>query len=250
MGELCHHSHVAMSQRPANLVEGVDAVQHARTRADGDEGVHVGRPHPQGPETVPEVFVVDDGDDEGQQEECECEVHRVLKSQEEGRQWPAHHMAHGDVEEGDGEDDRPDEAPPHGKVFLLRLVLRLLAHSLRLPSASVRLEAGSVAGLRYGVDDHAARKVLLVVVDHHAVLQQVDRHRAHAFEFLHRLLDPGRACGAAHAAYIVPFVLQFSAPTHTRWGYIDVSTMQKIVKAGVTKEHGFIKMPPACRLWP
>lgn len=101
---------VARAQRDADLVDGVDAVHRGRRRAERDERVHVRRAVEQRLEAHAEELEVDEHDGQQQQELRERERRHVLVPQEEPGQRPAEHVSHRQVEQGDREHGRHDEA--------------------------------------------------------------------------------------------------------------------------------------------
>ena len=88
------------AQVPGDEEQGRHAVEHRGGGAKGDERVHVGRAVPQGLEAHRIVFAVDIQDGQGEQELEEGHHQGVGRLVEEGGQGPAHHVPHGDVEQG------------------------------------------------------------------------------------------------------------------------------------------------------
>ncbi len=88
------------AQVPGDEEQGRHAVEHRGRGAKGDERVHVGRAVPQGLEAHRIVFAVDIQDGQGEQELEEGHHQGVGRLVEEGGQGPAHHVPHGDVEQG------------------------------------------------------------------------------------------------------------------------------------------------------
>src|SRR5699024_7001273 len=121
-GVAVHQGHISVAQAPADEVQGRHAVDNGGGGAHGDEGVHVGGEVEQGFEAHPEILLVDDQRGQGEQKQGEGVHHGVLLPQKAGGDGPAHHVPHGQVEQGDEEDQGGDEPQLH--------VLLILFHGL------------------------------------------------------------------------------------------------------------------------
>ena len=192
---LLHPFHIAVAQAIADLEDGEHAVDDGGDGPDSDEGIHVGRAVEEGLEAVFKVFVVEVHDWQGQQELHQGEGGRVFHPGQEPRQRRAHHVAHGDIEEGDEEDEGPDQPVLH--------LGQLLGHDvllwLRRPGRGRFPGQGrAVADGLHGADDALRRDRALVIGDLHVVCQQVDADVGHAGGLAHGLFHMGRAGRAGH----------------------------------------------------
>ena len=144
------------------------------------------------------VFVVDIHNGQGKQELDQRHHKHVARIVEKGGQRPAHHVAHGDIEERHQENERGQKPPLHtGGLFLHPIdLLRLGRHSFDCR------EGGSVARLLHRVDDLPGVGDTLVVVHHHGVAQQIHIDPVHAGHFAHGLFHMSRTRRAGHALYI------------------------------------------------
>ena len=68
-------------------------------------------------ESVAEELEIDEDDRSDQDELGQGRDHHMLAAKEDARKRPAHHVAHGQVEQGNAEDERDNEAHAHA-LFL------------------------------------------------------------------------------------------------------------------------------------
>ena len=188
-----------MAQAEADLVDGEHAVGHGGHGAHGDEGVHVGRAPEQGLEAHLVVLVVEIHDGQGQQQLREGEGQGVVHAGEKAWQGRAHHVAHGDVEQGDEEGEGPDHPMLH--------LGQLAGHHVLLPDGGRggprRLgQGGPVAGVLHRRDNGLRGGGVLVVCHLHGVGQEAHVHLRHPIQPAHRLLHVGGAGGAGHAGHV------------------------------------------------
>ena len=195
---LLHPRHVPVAEAVADLEDGEHAVNDGGDGAHGDEGVHIGRALEEGLEAHLIVFVVEVHDGQGQQELDKGEGQGVFHPCQKARQGRAHHMAHGDVKEGDKEGKGPDKAVLH--------LLELPGHHvlpLGLACLGPRLprQGGPVAGGHHRSHNLLRRDGGLVVCHLHIVGEEVDIDGGHPLHPAHGLLHVGRAGRAGHTGY-------------------------------------------------
>ena len=188
------------AQVPGDEEQGRHAVHHCGGGAQGDQRVHVGGAVPQGLEAHGVVFAVDEHNGQGQQELDHGHHQGVGRLVEEGGQGPAHHVAHGDIEQGRQEHQRGEEAALHAGG-LLRHDVSGPGYGGRGRLARRSGEGGAVARLLHGVDDLVGGG-LVGIFHQHGVAQQVDVAGLHAGHAVHGLLHMGGAGCAGHACYI------------------------------------------------
>ena len=85
----------------------------------------------------------------------------------------------------------------------------------RRGALSAGLSAGkgcAISGVDDGVDNRLARKDRFVVIDLHAVGQQIDAGLFYALQLGDGFFDAGRAGRAGHARYLVCFMLHAITP--------------------------------------
>ena len=99
---------ISVPQSVAHLIDGEHAIYYGSGGAHSDERVHVGRPVEQSLKADFIIFVVEIHDRQREQKLSQAKGHRIFYAQEELRQGSAHHVAHGDVEQGDQKDEGPD----------------------------------------------------------------------------------------------------------------------------------------------
>ena len=211
---LLHQSHVPSADAVDDLVQGEYAVHHGGGRAHGHQGVHVGRPVPQGLEAALVVLVVDIEDGKGQQQLGQGVGPHVLMPGQEGGDRHAQHMPHGQVEQGQQEHHGPHEAALHPRQLLLQDVVG--AALLRLGPGPGG-ERGPIARGLHRLDDVVGGQDALVKIRRHGVGHQAHVGGADALQLAHRLLHMGRAGGTAHARNI-EFLLHAQYLRFSPWG--------------------------------
>ena len=194
---LLHPGHVPVAQAVADLVNGKDAIDHSRDGAHSDERVHIGAAVEQGAEAVFVVLVVDIQDRQGEQELGKGEGYGVLVTHQESGEGGAHHVPHGDIEQGNQEEKGEDEAALHRGELRFHLGLRPLSGSPGW-DPSLGGQGGAVSCLDHRLDDAFGGKGGLVVLHIHGVGHQADLRPAYALQLVHRLFHMGGACGAGH----------------------------------------------------
>ena len=187
MRELIGHCKIAMAETKGNLIEGVDPVDQRGTGAQRDQRIHIRRAVQQCFETYTVVFIVDDGHRQHQDEEGQRIDHRIFRTKEKSRQRPAHHVSHGNIKQRDCKDKGPDHPALHRFIFFFGGVYRRSC-GLAAFSPFCILQRGAIAGFFDSADDDAAVKRRVVVVDDHAVFQQVDRAVVDAGQLRHAFL--------------------------------------------------------------
>ena len=225
-----HRVHVHSSKADADLIDGVDAVHDGGAGAQCDQRIHVRRALPQRLEADNIVLAVDIDDGQQQQKLRECERHRIFHAEEARGQRPAHHVAHREIEQRDGEDEREGETLFHVAVRLLCGAGAAGLGSLRGGGAAgLCMQRRTVARLFDRGDDLLGRKLGFVVFDDHAVFQQVDRDLLRAGLLGDGLFHAAGAGGAAHAGHVIGFLFQFDssfgANTIPVWGIFDLPTV-------------------------
>ena len=193
-GILFHHGHIHVAQSPADAVQGGDTVDHGGGGAYGNEGVHVGGEVEQRLKAHPVVFLVDDHDGHGEQEQGEGVGHGIFHAMEEVRDGPAHHVAHGQVEQGNEEDEGGDEPGLHA--------LQLILHGVGSGDGGGVLprrggQGCAVACLLHRGDD-GLRRDGIVAVHCHGAAQQVHVHVLHSRQLPHGLVHMSGARRAGH----------------------------------------------------
>ena len=142
------------------------------------------------------VFVVEIHNWQGEQQLGQAKSHRIFRAQEEPRQGGAHHVPHGDVEQGDQKDKGPDQAVLHGGELLLHPGLGPGGACL---GGSRLGQGGSIARVDDGVDDAAGGEDVLVVLDGHGIGHQADLSLLDAVQPVDRLFHMGGAGRTGHA---------------------------------------------------
>ena len=193
--------HIAVAQAPADRVDGGDAVDDGRAGADGDQRVHVGRAVEQRAEADLVILAVDVHDRQRQQQLAHRVGNGILVAAEQRRQRPAQHVPHGEVHQRHQKGKRDDQPPLHGGEFVGHRRGAGLGGG-RLFAAGRRLRRGAVAAGLDGGADLRGRQGLVVVLDGHRVLQQIDRHGLHARQLAHALFHMRAAGRAGHAGDI------------------------------------------------
>ena len=222
--------HVHLAKADADLIDGVDAVHDGGAGAQCDQRIHVRRALPQRLEADDIVLAVDIDDGQQQQKLRECERHRIFHAEEARGQRPAHHVAHREIEQRDGEDEREGETLFHVAVRLLCGAGAAGLGSLRGGGAAgLCMQRRTVARLFDRGDDLRGRELGFVVFDDHAVFQQVDRDLLRAGLLGDGLFHAAGAGGAAHAGHVIGFLFQFDssfgANTIPVWGIFNLPTV-------------------------
>ena len=120
---------------------------------------------------------------------------RADKSRHRQPEEPLKEAVHRDVHRRQQEDDGPDEAVLHLRNALLDGVLLWGG----LCCCLLPLDRGAVAGVDDRLDDGGHIRLRLIVLELHAVRQQVDADVFRAVDFRDGLLYTGRAGRACHA---------------------------------------------------
>ena len=225
-----HRVHVHLAKADADLIDGVDAVHDGGAGAQRDQRIHVRRTLPQRLKADDIILAVDIDDGQQQQKLRERERHRVFHTEEARGQRPAHHVAHREIEQRDGEEEREREALFHAAVGLLRGAGTACFGGLRGGrAAGLCVQGRAVARLFDRGDDLRGRELGFVVFDDHAVFQQVDRDLLRARLLGHGLFHAAGAGGAAHAGHVIGFLFQFDSSFGTNtiplWGIFDLPTV-------------------------
>ena len=225
-----HRVHVHLAKADADLIDGVDAVHDGGAGAQCDQRIHVRRALPQRLEADDIVLAVDIDDGQQQQKLRECERHRIFHAEEARGQRPAHHVAHREIEQRDGEEEREGETLFHVAVRLLCGAGAAGLGSLRGGGAAgLCMQRRTVARLFDRGDDLRGRKLGFVVFDDHAVFQQVDRDLLRAWLLGDGLFHAAGAGGAAHAGHVIGFLFQFDSSFGTNtipmWGIFNLPTV-------------------------
>ena len=195
---LLHQFHVAMSQTIADLEDGEHAVNDGGDGTNGNKGVHIRRAVEEGFETGLVILIVEVHDGQGQQKLNKSKGEGIFHTREETWNRCAHHMAHGDIEQGNQENEGPHQPVFHPGQLLGHDVLLGCCLGLRRFLG----EGGAVAGGRDRADDLVRRHRPLVVCDLHVVGQQVDIHSGHAGGFADGLFHMGRAGRTGHTCNV------------------------------------------------
>ena len=192
----------ARELRRRHREERVDAVDEARRRAEGDEGIHVRRAVQQALEAADKEFLVYDHDD-GREQQLD-KAHGHVVAVKELRQRPApHRMPHRDIHQHQQEAQR-------GKQAALELRRLRVGEGVGLRRGGLlrALWARAVArGLDRTDDALGVRRALHA----HGVGEQAHRAGRDPRHRADRLLDPCRAGRAAHAGNVVLF--HFESPS-------------------------------------
>ena len=91
----------------------IHAEQRGRTRAQGNERIHVGRAVQQRLHPNAEELEVNEDHGHQQHEQHQAVHHHVLHARKHARQRPAEHVAHGDVEQRHREHERDYQPTKH-----------------------------------------------------------------------------------------------------------------------------------------
>ena len=215
---MMHRLHLAAGQCEAHQKELHQRVQEGRTRAQGDEGIHVRCPVKERAETTDEEFPVDIHDDERQQHLYDGAVHRILKHR---RERPACHIvAHAEIHQHGEQQDRLAQALLQLRRFMIPQGLFFGRHRIEstarsgagcpflfasLATASTRLpalHAGTIARVHYCFYDVLRCRVSL---DGEGIGQQGDRRLPYPRHCPRGLLDARLAGRTAHPGHDILF---------------------------------------------
>ena len=89
---------ITRTQRRRHTIKRRNAVQRGSTRTKCDKRIHGGRFVRKRFEANAEKLEIDEDNGQKQQELRERKHHQVLIAQKTGRQWPAKHMSHAQIE--------------------------------------------------------------------------------------------------------------------------------------------------------
>ena len=174
--------HVHDAQSLCHLVDTDERIEIGRSRAHGDERIHVGRKMEERLEAHLEVASVHKEHERRKKELRHRACHHPFHASKARNLRPAEHGAHCDIEERHAEHKRPDE------LLLLR-GNRLVCRDLGIDEGSCLLgcvctgaRGSAVACLVDSGNDRIERLRLSVVDELHRILQQVDLGLAHAFD--------------------------------------------------------------------
>ena len=197
-GPPVHPGLISVAQAPGDLKQGCDAVDHGGGGAQSNEGIHVGRPVPQGLEAHLVVLVVNVQDGQSEEKLEEGHHEHVARIVEEGRQGPAHHVAHREIEQGHQKDQGGAEPPLHAGG--------LLFHHVFPPGRGRGCfclgQGGAVTRRLHRLDNMLSVRGVFGVLHQHGVAQQIDIDLIHTLHLAHCLLYVGGAGRAGHAGHI------------------------------------------------
>ena len=143
----------------------------------------------------PVVLLVDDHDGHGEQEQGQGVGHGVVRPVEEMGDGPAHHVAHGQVKQGDEEHKGPDQPGLH----VLQIILHGVRGGLGPGLFPRRRGQGRPIPRLFHRGHDLVRGEGPVPVHRHGPAQQVHIDLAHPVQLPHRLVHVGGAGGAGHA---------------------------------------------------
>ena len=246
---LGHPRHIAVAQAPAHLVDGKDTVDDGGGGAHGNERIHIGRAMQQRLDSYLIIFIVKIHDGQRQQQLGQPEGHGVLVPQQKGGQGRPHHVAHGDIKQGDQKDKGPDQPALHGGQLLGHGIVAGLDRRFVSPAALG--QRGPVARIHHRFDNVVCGQNVLVVLNRHGVGHQTHIGGLDPLQLADGLLHMGRAGGTGHACNVefllhslFPQILTLSAP-----GIHPPGVGYFYYKAAVTLCQGYhwIRLLPLCR---
>ena len=170
-GKMVHQLRIPVAEPPGDLIDGVNPVHERGPGSQRDEGIHIGRAMPEVFKSVPEIVPSRRQHRQEEQKLGEREDHRVLSSQQNGRQRPARHMPHGNIEKRHGENQGYDQPLFHALHLRCR---RIRTPGLPCGRIFPRFPAGCVHGcavsdVHHLIDDLLRIRSVLVIRDGHAV---------------------------------------------------------------------------------
>ena len=168
-GPAFHTGYVSVAQAPCDLEQSGDAIYHGGSGAQGDEGIHIGGPMPEGFEPNLVVLVIDIQDGQGEQELDKGHHKHIAGIVEEGRQGPAHHMSHGEIEQRDQKDQGGAEAPLHTRGLSL--------HGTAAGSGGLCSfwpgQGSAISRALHGLNDMGGIGDAVLILHQHGIAQQI-----------------------------------------------------------------------------
>ena len=164
---------IAMPHAPANAVNRRNAVDGRGRRAKRNKRIHVRSTVDKRFKAHAEELEVHEYDGQQQQELGEGEREHVLVAQKELRQRPGEHMAHGQVEQRDGEAEADDQAQLHLLGFGRCIILRARSRHRRSSLTGYGAHERTIPGFFNGCRNRSNRGIASVEFYFHAVFQQV-----------------------------------------------------------------------------
>ena len=202
--------HVPVAEPIGQPEHGEQPVHQRRPRANGHQGIHVGRPVPQRLKARLEKVPVDKQNRYGQEQLGQGVHQGVFHTHKEPGHRKTHHAAHSDVHQGHQQHNRGNKPALHLFLAVHGLVLASLPlaaePALALGGGWLLLQRGSaVADFFHRLDDVLLAHLALVVGDGHLVGQQADVYLLHALQLGDAPGHVGLAGGAGHAGDVVFF---------------------------------------------
>ena len=240
MGVVMHQLPIIVAEAPAHPVYGENPVEEGGGRADGHQGVHVRGAVDERFETDLEKAPVDEKHRDGQKQLGERRDQRVFLSHKNAGNGKPHHMPHGDVHEGNQNEDGGNQSGFHRLLVLQGAVLPVLpffaeaAFSLRILLRMVLLHRRSaVADPADGLADIAFGDCIFIVGDGHVVGKEAHIDLRHAGQLTDAARDVCLTCRAGHAGDVIFFCFH-SDPAFCRRRAADYFNLRISSKASST----------------
>ena len=209
MGVFMDKPHIPVAEPISQPEHGEQPVHQRRPRANGHQGIHVGRPVPQRLKTRLEKMAVDKQHGDCQKQLGQGVYQRVFHTHKEPGHRQPHHAAHGNVHQGHQQHNGRNKPALHLLLAVQGLVLPglpLAAETALAWRGCLPLQrGGAVADFFHSLDDVLLAHLALVVGDGHLVGQQADVYILHALQFGDAPGHVGLAGGAGHAGDVVFF---------------------------------------------
>ena len=212
-GEIVRHHHVTLAEGETDFIDRVNARDGGRSGTDSNQGIHIRRTGKERLEPDPVKMEIDENDRDRQEKLGEREGKGIFRAEENRGQRQTCHMAHRNVEQRNGEEDRDEQACPDGFQLKGGGVSTVVSSCVGRFGAVMRDSA--VTGAFDGFYDGPFNVgpvifIRFVVGNTHRVFEQIDADVFHASDGSHGLVDPCGAGRAGHAGNVELFFLHGS----------------------------------------
>ena len=212
MGIVMYQFHVIVAKPRSQTIHGENSINKGSGRTDGHQGVHVRGPHDERLKTGLEKVPVNEKHRNGQKQLGERRNQRIFRSHKNAGNGKPHHMSHGDVHEGNQNDDGRNQSGFHRFLVLQGTILPVLpffAEAAFSLCGSLCVgpfhRGGAVADFADGLDDVAFRDRRFIIGNGHVVGKEAYVDLGHARQLTDTARDVCLACRAGHAGDVIFF---------------------------------------------